>query len=64
VTVLAAERTGRDLLGPGDGEVQEWRKIGLWVPCLMVSRQIGRGSGWRCPAAGSGPLSPFLALAA
>ena len=48
----------------GPGEVREWRKMGSWVPCLVIPPQIGRGSGWHCPAAGSGLLSPFRARAA
>jgi hypothetical protein len=36
---------GWDPLGPGDGEVQEWRKMGSWDPCLTIPQQIGRGSG-------------------
>ncbi len=39
-------------------------KWGLWVLCLAVPQQIGRGSGWRCPAAGSGRSSLFRARAA
>ena len=35
----------------------------LWVLCLAI-QQIGRGSGWRCPAAGSGRSSPCRALGA
>jgi len=36
----------------------------LWVPCLTIPRQIGRVSGWRCLAAGSGLSSRFPVLAA
>ncbi len=54
--------TGQPCRGPG--EVQEWRKMGSWVLCLVIPPQIGRGSGWHCPAAGSGLSSPFRARAA
>ena len=33
--------------------------MGSWVPCLVIPQQIGRGSGWRCPAAGSGLSCPL-----
>ena len=37
---------------------------GYGFRACTIPRQIGCGSGWRCLAAGSGPSSLFLALAA
>src|SRR4051812_36046515 len=57
---VSIDQTGARPAGPARTmrlELQEWRKIGSWAACLMIPGQIDRGSGWRCPVAGSVRLS-------
>ena len=64
--IMAGNQAAQDRPGPPASQdhlplAQQER---LWVLCLAIPQQIGRGSGWRCPVAGSGLSSPCRALGA